>query len=301
MSLSAFVRAYMVLLLLLPLKLTERLKTYCCLQTLVMWTLHNARLFRWGLNSKHLLYFSKAPQELVGARKCFEARLTAGSSQQLCHCLRTPSWRESLTMSDLFQSPLSLPDLKRVLICSCRAISREPKPTALAPLWPHQVQTQKFPRGRSPPKHKANHSKASCSSANHTTRLAAADGSRESSAALAPPGGKDRIAAFRRRTKTGEKRVLEKVRTSPLLTHSECWTRTRKKQRWDCSQATLWLMGVAAINGILFHKSFESFWSWMAERQSVHLGSFKWFWKMIPADQCFHTSPTEEFTISSTF
>lgn len=77
MSLSAFVRAYMVLLLLLPLKLTERLKTYCCLQTLVMWTLHNARLFRWGLNSEHLLYFSKAPQELVWARKCFEARLTA--------------------------------------------------------------------------------------------------------------------------------------------------------------------------------------------------------------------------------
>lgn len=92
----------------------ETKDTYCCLQTLVMWILHSASLFRWVLGSKHqhgdLLYFSKAPQELAGARKCFETWLTAGLSQrELWHRLRKPSASEFRTMRDLFKSPLFSP------------------------------------------------------------------------------------------------------------------------------------------------------------------------------------------------
>lgn len=41
-----------------------------------------------------------------------------------------------------------------------------------------------------------------------------------------------------------------------------------KKQPWVCSRAPLWPMGVAIINRILFHQSFESSWSWMTGHHS---------------------------------
>lgn len=108
---------------------------------------------------------------------------------------------------------MSLHELNSAFIYSYRVIIREPKPTAHAPSWPHQAPTRKVPRGRWPPSNRANHSKASNQPANHTTRPAAVGGSRETSATLALLGGKDQIAVFQRRTRTGEKKPQGEVRT----------------------------------------------------------------------------------------
>lgn len=99
------------------------------------------------------------------------------------------------------------------LFYSDRVIIHEPKPTVPGPSWLHQAPTQKVPRGCWLLNSRANHSKASNQPANHTTRPAAADGSRESSVTLALPGGKDQTAAFQRRTRIGGRRPQGEVRT----------------------------------------------------------------------------------------
>ena len=111
---------------------------------------------------------------------------------------------------------------------SYRVITHEPKPTAPAPLWPHQAPTQKVPRGRWPLNSRANHSKASNQPANRTTRPAAVGGSRGSSAIPAPPGGKDPTAVFQRRIRTGEKRPQGEVRTVTIEKLNTVYTRGRQ-------------------------------------------------------------------------